>query len=232
MNIDELNESFKDSKPEDILQYFVKTFADKAALASSLGAEDQVLTDMMFAIIDNPNVFTIDTGRLHPETYRVLDATNLKYNTKINVYFPSANEVEKLYKEQGVNGHYENITNRKKCCGIRKTEPLKRALSSLKIWITGLRASQSITRTGIRFVEYDENFAIIKVNPLKNWQEEQVWEYIKKNQVPYNKLHDQGYPSIGCEPCTRAVQPEEDIRGGRWWWENPEHKECGMHIKK
>ncbi len=160
-----------------------------------------------------------------------MDATNLKYGVKIEVFFPKFEEVENLYKTQGVNGHFESIDKRKNCCNIRKIEPLKRALKNVDIWITGLRASQSITRETMPIVEWDENFKVIKLNPLINWSEDDVWNYIKENKVPYNKLHDNGFPSIGCEPCTRAIKDGEDIRAGRWWWENPEHKECGLHKK-
>lgn len=160
-----------------------------------------------------------------------MDATNLKYGIKIDVFFPDNENVQKLYKTQGVNGHYESIENRKNCCNIRKIEPLKRALKDVEVWVTGLRASQSVTRTDMPLVEWDENFNVIKVNPLINWSQEDVWDYIKTNKVPYNKLHDQGFPSIGCAPCTRAIKDGEDIRAGRWWWENPEHKECGLHKK-
>ena len=229
--INELNKKFQNSKPEEILSYFLKKYGKEAALSSSLGAEDQVLTDMIFKNDKNANIFTLDTGRLHPETYNVMDETNLKYSVKLNVFFPKNEEIEKLYETQGINGHFESIDNRKNCCGIRKMEPLKRALKPLKVWFTGLRAAQSMTRTDMPIVEFDENFDVIKVNPLINWSEEDVWEYIKANNVPYNKLHDQGYPSIGCAPCTRPVKAGEDIRSGRWWWENPEHKECGLHAK-
>lgn len=140
-------------------------------------------------------------------------------------------EVQNLYATQGVNGHYESIENRKRCCNIRKIEPLKRALEGLEVWITGLRSAQSITREEMKLVEWDEAFNLIKVNPLINWSEEEVWNYIKTNHVPYNKLHDQGFPSIGCAPCTRAIKDGEDVRAGRWWWETPEHKECGLHKK-
>jgi len=231
MDINSLNEKFQGLKPEEILEYFIKEYAHEAALSSSLGAEDQVLTDMIFKIDKSANVFTLDTGRLHPETYDVMDATNLKYGVKLNVFFPINKDVEKLYETQGINGHFESIEKRKNCCGVRKMEPLKRALAPLKVWITGLRAAQSVTRTDMPVVEYDENFKVIKVNPLINWSEDDVWDYIKSNNVPYNKLHDQGYPSIGCAPCTRPVKAGEDIRSGRWWWENPEHKECGLHAK-
>ncbi len=231
MDINSLNKKFKGVKPEEILEYFIKEYGQETALSSSLGAEDQVLTDMIFKIDKSANVFTLDTGRLHPETYDVMDATNLKYGVKLNVFFPINSDVEKLYETQGINGHFESIEKRKNCCGIRKMEPLKRALAPLKVWITGLRAAQSVTRTDMPIVEYDENFKVIKVNPLINWSEDDVWDYIKSNNVPYNKLHDQGYPSIGCAPCTRPVKAGEDIRSGRWWWENPEHKECGLHAK-
>ncbi|MGB3750692.1 MAG: phosphoadenylyl-sulfate reductase [Arcobacteraceae bacterium] len=229
--IDELNKKFQNSNPQEILEYFITTYKDTAALSSSLGAEDQVLTDMIFTIDTKANIFTLDTGRLHPETYNVMDETNLKYTVKLNVFFPKNEDIETLYNTQGINGHFESIDNRKNCCGIRKMEPLKRALKPLKVWITGLRAAQSVTRTDMPIVEFDEHFDVIKVNPLINWSEEDVWEYIKANNVPYNKLHDQGYPSIGCAPCTRPVKAGDDIRSGRWWWENPEHKECGLHAK-
>ncbi|WP_421715557.1 phosphoadenylyl-sulfate reductase [Arcobacter arenosus] len=229
--INVLNEKFARAEANEILEYFINEYKDKTALSSSLGAEDQVLTDLMLKIDKNANIFTLDTGRLHPETYDVMDATNLKYGVKINVFFPLNEDVQELYSTQGINGHFESIENRKRCCGIRKIEPLKRALKPLKVWITGLRASQSVTRVDMPVVEWDENFKVIKVNPLINWSEEDVWDYIKANNVPYNKLHDQGFPSIGCAPCTRAIKPGEDIRAGRWWWENPEHKECGLHAK-
>ena len=139
--------------------------------------------------------------------------------------------VEELYKNQGINGFYESIENRKACCFVRKIRPLQRALKGLEVWITGLRASQSVTREQMQLVEYDESNKVIKLNPLLAWSEQDVWDFIKENKVPYNKLHDQGYPSIGCAPCTRAVKEGDDIRSGRWWWENPEHKECGLHKK-
>jgi phosphoadenosine phosphosulfate reductase len=207
----------------DLIKYILENHKN-VALSSSLGAEDQVLTDMIFKIDKNSKVFTLDTGRLHSETYKVMDETNLKYGVKLEVFFPKFEDVEKLYLTQGVNGHFESIDNRKNCCNIRKIEPLKRALK-------GLRASQSVTRIKLPIIEWDENFKVIKLNPLINWSEDDVWKYIKANKVPYNKLHDQGYPSIGCEPCTRAIKPGEDIRAGRWWWEDPEHKECGLHKK-
>ncbi|MFA6789686.1 MAG: phosphoadenylyl-sulfate reductase, partial [Arcobacteraceae bacterium] len=149
----------------------------------------------------------------------------------VDVYFPNAQDVEELYKNQGINGFYESIENRKACCHVRKIRPLQRALKGLEVWITGLRAAQSVTREAMQLVEYDESNRVIKLNPLLAWSEKEVWDFIKENKVPYNKLHDQGYPSIGCAPCTRAVKEGDDIRSGRWWWENPEHKECGLHKK-
>jgi phosphoadenosine phosphosulfate reductase len=226
----ELNEKLLDSSTKEIISYFVENF-NNVALSSSLGVEDQVLTDLLLNKDKNANIFTLDTGRLHPETYDVMDATNLKYQIKINVFFPQNQMVEELYQTQGINGHYESIDNRKRCCNIRKIEPLKRALENVDIWITGLRASQSITRIDMPLVEYDAAFDVIKVNPLIKWSETDVWDYIKENRVPYNKLHDKGFPSIGCAPCTRAIKEGEDVRAGRWWWENPEHKECGLHKK-
>src|SRR5574344_664941 len=221
---------FSESNTSNLIKYIIENHKN-VAFSSSLGAEDQVITDMIFKVDKKTKVFTLDTGRLHSETYKVLDETNLKYGVKLEVYFPKFESVENLYKTQGVNGHFESIENRKNCCNIRKIEPLKRALKDVEVWVTGLRASQSVTRTDMPLVEWDENFNVIKVNPLINWSQEDVWDYIKTNKVPYNKLHDQGFPSIGCAPCTRAIKDGEDIRAGRWWWENPEHKECGLHKK-
>ena len=228
--IEKIKEDTKDLNTENLIEYFLTNFKN-VALSSSLAAEDQVLTDIIFKKDTNARVFTLDTARLHPETYTVMDETNLKYGRKIEVFFPNFEDVEALYKTQGVNGHFESIEKRKNCCNIRKIEPLKRALSGVDIWLTGLRASQSITRANMPLVEWDENFKLIKVNPLINWSEDDVWDYIRKHKVPYNKLHDKGYPSIGCAPCTRAIKDGEDIRAGRWWWENPEHKECGLHKR-
>lgn len=225
-----INKELENKTTIDVIAYFLDNFKN-VALSSSLAAEDQVLTDILLKKDKNASIFTLDTGRLHPETYDVMDATNLKYGIKIDVFFPDNENVQKLYKTQGVNGHYESIENRKNCCNIRKIEPLKRALKDVEVWVTGLRASQSVTRTDMPLVEWDENFNVIKVNPLINWSQEDVWDYIKTNKVPYNKLHDQGFPSIGCAPCTRAIKDGEDIRAGRWWWENPEYKECGLHKK-
>ena len=225
-----LNKKLEELPAFEVLKYFFENFQN-LALSSSLAVEDQVLTHMILNIKKDAKIFTLDTGRLHPQTYDVMDATNLKYGIKIDVFFPDFNKVQELYKTQGINGHFESIENRKRCCDIRKIEPLKRALDGVEVWVTGLRASQSVTRVNMPLVEWDENFKVLKVNPIINWSHEDVWEHIKQNHIPYNKLHDEGYPSIGCAPCTRAIKEGEDIRAGRWWWENPEHKECGLHKK-
>jgi phosphoadenosine phosphosulfate reductase len=231
-NIAELNREFKNRDIKELLDYFLKEYRGKIVFSSSFGAEDQVLTDMILKIDNEANIFTLDTGRLPYETYDVMDRTNLKYKTKIKVYFPRSKDVEKLYQKQGINGFYESIENRKECCYARKIAPLKRALNGVDVWITGLRAEQSSTRELMQLFEWDESNRVIKLNPLILWSESDVWNYIRENGVPYNTLHDKGYPSIGCAPCTRAVQEGADIRSGRWWWESPEHKECGLHIKE
>lgn len=229
--IELLNAKLQDKTPETIIQEVVQIFGKKIALSSSMGAEDQVLTDMLIKIDPNARIFTLDTGRLFPETYDLIDRTSKKYKTKIEVMFPDYKQVEEMVNSKGINLFYESVENRKLCCHIRKIEPLKRAFKTLDAWICGLRASQSVTRTNIHVIEWDENNGLVKVNPLAHWSETDVWDYIKKHKVPYNPLHDKGYPSIGCLPCTRAIEPGEDVRAGRWWWENPDTKECGLHKK-
>lgn len=225
----ELNERFEGHDAEAVLEYFLKEYKGEIALSSSLSIEDQVLTDMICKIDRSTRIFTLDTGRLFPETYSLIERTNMTYGIKVQLYFPDYHEVEQMVGEYGVNLFYESIEKRRMCCHIRKLGPLKRAFTGLKVWICGLRHQQSVTRTDIHMVEWDANNGLLKVNPLIDWTEAQTWEYIKKYGVPYNKLHDQGFPSIGCQPCTRAVKPGEDIRAGRWWWEDPDHKECGLH---
>ncbi len=227
--VNKLNERFIGKEPEEVLSYFLEVYRGHIALASSLSIEDQVLTAMICRIRPETRIFTLDTGRLFPETYSLIERTNMTYGIKIQLFFPDYKQVEKMVAEHGVNLFYENIEKRRLCCHIRKLEPLKRAFDGLKVWICGLRHEQSVTRTDIRMVEWDEPHRLLKLNPLINWTEKQVWDYIHGHGVPYNKLHDQGFPSIGCQPCTRAVKPGEDIRAGRWWWENPLHKECGLH---
>jgi len=227
--IADLNRKFSSKSPEEVLKYFLKKYKGKIALASSLGAEDQVLTHMVANIYPETRIFTLDTGRMFPENYDLIQKTSDIYGVTLEVYFPQAEVVEKMVKEKGINLFYESIENRKFCCQIRKLEPLKRAFVGLDIWICGLRAEQSVTRINTRLLEWDESNGLLKLNPLVEWTNEQVWTYIQQNKVPYNPLHDQGFPSIGCQPCTRSVMPGEDIRSGRWWWETPENKECGLH---
>jgi len=227
-----LNRQFEGNDAYSILESFLKEFKGRIALSSSMGAEDQVLTDMVMKIDPEIRIFTLDTGRLFYETYELIERTSLRYRKHIEIYFPSPIDVEKMVTEKGINLFYQSIDNRKECCRVRKIEPLKRAFRGLEVWICGLRRNQSATRTSNQMVEWDEANGLIKLNPLIDWSEHDVWEYIKANGVPYNPLHDKGFPSIGCQPCTRAIEPGEDVRAGRWWWENPETKECGLHNRK
>ncbi|MBN1597407.1 MAG: phosphoadenylyl-sulfate reductase [Bacteroidales bacterium] len=227
----ELCEKLKDYTAQEIIRYFIVDFDGKVGLATSLGAEDQVLTEMICKVDKLTKIFTLDTGRVFPETYDLLEKTNKHYQINIEVYFPNTGKVEEMVNKKGINLFYESIENRKECCGIRKIEPLKRALSDIDVWVTGIRKDQSVTRFFTPLVEWDEGNKVIKVNPLLKWSEKDVWAYINDNNIPYNALHDKGFPSIGCQPCTRAVKKGEDIRSGRWWWEEPEHKECGLHTK-
>lgn len=221
---------FEKKTTQEILAWSLNEFHPHIALASSFGAEDVVLIDLMTKIEPKARIFTLDTGRLPQETYDLMDKVREKYKIQIETYFPDAAAVEKMVNAKGYNLFYQSVENRKECCGIRKVEPLKRALRGLKAWITGLRREQSVTRMGVAKVEIDNTRGgIYKINPLADWTRQQVWDYIKKNGVPYNKLHDKGYLSIGCNPCTRAVKPGEDERAGRWWWERPDQKECGLH---
>lgn len=226
-----LKSQIEGKTPQEAIAWFLNEFGDKIALSNSMGAEDQVLTDMICKIDKSSKIFTLDTGRIFPETYDLIDRTNKRYGIQIQVYFPDAEKVERMVNNKGVNLFFESIENRKECCHIRKIEPLKRAFKGLSVWICGLRHDQSVTRTEVDIVEWDENNDLVKFNPIVDWTEEQIWDYIKKNKVPYNRLHNQGFPSIGCQPCTRAIEKGEDIRAGRWWWENPESKECGLHTK-
>lgn len=229
--IDNWNKQLKGASAEEIISFFCAEFGSKIKLSSSLGLEDQVLTALISKASPDTDVFTLDTGRLFPETYDLIDTTSKKYKKTIQLFFPDSAEVEEMVNSKGINLFYDSIENRKQCCNLRKIKPLQRALSGLDAWITGLRREQSVTRSDMKIVEWDENNGLIKVNPLIDWSEEDVWNYINKNNVPYNKLHKKGFASIGCQPCTRAIMEGEDIRAGRWWWENPETKECGLHAR-
>lgn len=201
-----------------------------AVFASSLAAEDMVLTDMILRAKLPIRIFTLETGRLHKETLGMLDRIKETYGYEIALYKPEQAAVDAYVKQNGLNAFYDSIEMRKECCRIRKVEPLNRALAGNKAWVTGQRRAQSTTRAALDVQENDEAHGMTKFNPLADWSEQDVWNYIRANNVPYNPLHDKGYPSIGCEPCTRAIQPGEDVRAGRWWWENPETKECGLHV--
>ncbi|PLX09963.1 MAG: phosphoadenylyl-sulfate reductase [Marinilabiliales bacterium] len=229
--INEWNDQLESATAEEIILFFTSKFKDKIALSTSLGLEDQALTEIVCKINKDTEIFTLDTGRLFPETYDLIDLTSKKYKKEIKVFFPDSEEIEEMVATKGINLFYDSIESRKLCCGLRKIKPLKRALKGLDAWITGLRREQSVTRTDLNIVEWDEANEMIKVNPLINWTETDVWNYISKHNIPFNTLHKKGFASIGCQPCTRAITEGEDVRAGRWWWENPETKECGLHIK-
>jgi len=201
-----------------------------AVFASSLAAEDMVLTDMILRSKLPITIFTLETGRLHKETLGMLDRIKETYDYQVTPFRPEPLAIEEYVASHGLNGFYDSVELRKECCRIRKIEPLNRALAGNKSWVTGQRRAQSVTRATLDVQEDDPAHGMVKFNPLADWSEEDVWRYLRDHQVPYNPLHDQGYPSIGCEPCTRAIQPGEDVRAGRWWWENPDSKECGLHV--
>lgn len=226
----EIQELIEGQSPENILRLTLAAFREKVVFSTSLGYEDQVLTHLIFANDLSIRIFTLDTGRLFNETYLVLNSTLQRYKKPIKIYAPRTESVEKLVSEKGPLSFYESVENRKECCFIRKVEPLKRALVGYSIWITGIRADQSDNRNDLKQVEWDEANQIIKVHPLLNWTLEDVKEFIKTNNIPYNSLHDKGYISIGCQPCTRAIKTGENFRAGRWWWEDNTKKECGLHT--
>jgi phosphoadenosine phosphosulfate reductase len=201
-----------------------------AVFASSLAAEDMVLTDLILKAQLPIGIFSLETGRLNPETLDVLGKVKAHYGYDIELFHPQPEAVDNYVKQNGLNAFYESVDMRRECCRIRKVEPLGRALAGKQAWVTGQRRAQSSTRAALDVQELDAAHGMTKFNPLADWSEQDVWDYIRQNNVPYNALHDQGFPSIGCAPCTRAVQPGEDIRAGRWWWENPDSKECGLHM--
>lgn len=234
MNLDvkQKSQELENKSAEDVIRWGIEEFSPKIALANSLGAEDMVIVDILAKIDPNVRIFTLDTGRVFQENYDLIEKIDDKYGIKVEVYFPNTEAVEKMVKEEGINLFYKSVEQRKLCCNVRKIEPLKRALSTVDAWICGLRREQSVTRAQVDKVENDSMNNNIKINPLVDWSENEVWAYIKENDVPYSALHDKNFPSIGCRPCTRAVEPGEDVRAGRWWWESPESKECGLHVKK
>ncbi len=227
---DELNR-LETASAEDLLRWGLDRFAGRIAVASSFGVEDVALIDMAARLSPGVRVFTLDTGRLHQATYDVMDRLRNRYELRLEVLFPDSADVESMVSEHGVNLFYDSTEHRKHCCHVRKVKPLGRVLAAVDAWVTGLRREQSVTRTHVAKASVDDaNGGIIKLCPLADWSEAQVWEYVRDRKIPYNALHDQGYPSIGCEPCTRPIKPGDDPRAGRWWWENPETKECGLHL--
>ena len=217
---------------EELIQWTIDQYGLKAGLACSFGMEDMVLIDIIAKAKGPMTIFTLDTGRLHEETYQIMDRVRSHYGLEIKTYFPNLEQVQVLVREKGFFSFKESIENRKECCGIRKVEPLNRALGELNAWVTGLRRDQAVTRTQTpKVLEDADRPPLLKINPLADWTQDQVESYIEKNKVPVNALHKKNYPSIGCAPCTRPIEPGEDIRAGRWWWENPEHKECGLHPR-
>lgn len=201
----------------------------KVTFANSLGAEDVVITDLIRTAVPQIEIFSLDTGRLPEETLTLLAKIEQRYDFKVSVYYPDATALEAYVRDNGINAFYESIELRKSCCHVRKVEPLKRALAGNNAWVTGIRREQAVTRDTIEFNEWDEGNQLHKINPLADWSEQEVWAYIKAKELDYNALHDQFYPSIGCAPCTRPISAGEDVRAGRWWWEDPEAKECGLH---
>jgi len=227
--IDQLNKKASDMTAEQIIRLSHKEFGKSLVFASSLGEEDQVITDLISKVSTDIEIFTLDTGRLFQETYELLSKTQKKYPMVFKVYYPDNEAVEDMVQNYGINLFYESVANRKLCCGVRKVEPLKRALKNADAWMCGLRSAQSITRSDLKVFEWDDANLKIKISPLVNWNLDQVREYIGESNIDVNPLHAQGFISIGCASCTRAVSEEGDIRSGRWWWETPDQKECGLH---
>ena len=217
-------------KPEEMLVLLAEQFPDKVTFSTSFSFEDQVVTHQIVSQELPVSIFTLDTGRLFPETYSVWNRTIERYHATIQAYYPDAKALQEFVSAKGPNSFYESVENRKGCCFIRKVEPLKRALAGNEIWVTGLRAEHSPDRQDLQAIEWDESNQVIKYHPLLHWTTEDVKKYINQHNIPYNPLHDRGFVSIGCAPCTRAIKPGEDFRAGRWWWEDTSKKECGLHV--
>jgi phosphoadenosine phosphosulfate reductase len=214
----------------ELLASAVQQFG-KVVYANSLGAEAMVLTDIIWTHVPQIDIFSIDTGRLHEETYELLEKLERRYKKRLRIVYPTTESIESLIGKQGVNGFFHSIDARRNCCATRKIEPFKRAIAGYSAWVTGVRREQSAARALGQPIEWDAQYGLQKVSPLLDWSEEQIWQYIRARQIPYNALHDKQYPSIGCAPCTRAILPGEDQRAGRWWWEQPESRECGLHPR-
>lgn len=227
--VDELNSQINTT--HDTLVWASENLHPSVAKASSFGAEDAVVMDIMLKINPKFRFFTLDTGRLPEETHKIIDIVRKRYNISIEVLFPDAKQVEDMVRQKGMNLFYESVENRELCCGIRKVNPMNKILATLDGWITGLRREQTPNRSDMAIFELDSKHdGILKINPIIDWTWQQIQDYIKENDLPYNSLLDKGYPSIGCQPCTRAIKPGEDIRAGRWWWETEGNKECGLHT--
>jgi phosphoadenosine phosphosulfate reductase len=227
--LEDIKQQIQGLDPVAALSLLANRFPRQIVFSTSFGWEDQVITHMIFTNNLPIKVFTLETGRLFPETYYVWNRTMEMYEKPIHAYYPNNELLEKMVNAKGPSSFYESVENRKECCGIRKVEPLKRALAGNKCWVTGIRAEQSVNRHDMHNLEWDEQNNLIKFHPIYDWTLDQVKEYIRIHNVPYNTLHDRGFPSIGCQPCTRAIQPGEDFRAGRWWWEDQSKKECGLH---
>lgn len=232
MNVKKIKEIIGEKKGVELLQTIASLFPNEVVFSTSFGIEDQVITEWIGKNSINIEIFTLDTGRLFKETYSLWSRTLERYQLHIKTYTADTTLLEDFISGKGPNSFYESVENRKECCRIRKIEPLQRAIKGKKIWVTGIRSDQSINRHDMDFIEYDEANQIIKIHPLFDWTFEEVKKYCKEQYIPYNVLHDKGFPSIGCQPCTRAVQEGEDFRAGRWWWEDQSKKECGLHGVK
>jgi phosphoadenosine phosphosulfate reductase len=220
----------RDAPPQDVLAWGIATFGRGLAIVTSFQVDGMAILDMATKIDPHVRVVTIDSGRLFPETYDVMDHVRERYGVPVEVYYPNSTELEAFVLREGINPFYRNVGLRKQCCEIRKVEPIRKVLGSLDAWVTGLRRDQAWTRSDIGAIELDKRYyRVMKLNPLATWTEEQVWRYVREHNVPYNRLYDRGYTSIGCAPCTRVVEPGEDPRAGRWWWELDAVKECGIH---
>ena len=230
-SIDDLKPLVNELDIKQSLQNLLTHFPNSVTLSSSFSVEDQIISHIILSGELDIEIFTLDTGRLFPETYSVWSKTNERYGVAIKAYYPNTERVEKYVTEEGPNAFYDSVTSRKECCFIRKVEPLRRALKNKLVWVTGLRAEHSFARQDLQILEWDEANSIIKYNPLLHWSSGQVKKFINDHKIPYNSLHDQGFVSIGCAPCTRAILPGEDMRAGRWWWEDNIKKECGLHAK-
>lgn len=231
MEANELNKTLSALKPVGGLKWVAENFPKSVKFSTAFGLEDQVVTHLIAKNNIAVEIFTLDTGRLFQETYDVMELTRNQYKLEITSYYPNQNKLQNMVSFKGPNSFYQSVENRKECCAIRKIEPLKRALANTKIWITGIRSEQSTNRKQMQMLEWDEQFQIIKYNPLLHWSLDEVEAFVDVNNIPVNTLHSKGYPSIGCAPCTRAIMPGEDVRAGRWWWENSS-KECGLHEAK